>query len=239
MAKLKGKAAIVVGAGRGLGRSIAIALAKEGADVALAARTESEIESTASAVRKLGVRAIPIRTDATNEEDVRKLVQRTLQEFSKIDILVNCQGESLMKPTLDTTTGDWERVVGSNLKSVYLTCKAVLPSMIKQKNGHIFNTSTRAALYPTRSTGLSIYKASKMGVIGFSKVLAAEMKGNGIKVNVLCPGPMDTPMRWKSTPDFDKKRAISPDMVAEYVVVAASQPDVYLEDVLVPISTGY
>jgi len=234
--KLDGMCTLVVGGGRGLGRATALAFAREGADVVIAARTQSEIEEVAKGIEQLGRNTAAIRTDATMDSQVQALVQKTLKILGKIDILVNCQGDWLIKPTLETTEEEWDHIIDTNLKSVYLTCRAVLPIMINQKRGHIFNISSKAGLwYPGGGKPpISIYKASKMGLIGLSKALAEEYVADGIGVHCICPAPMDTPMRWAASPDAKKERLLSPDTVAEMMVMIASHADLNISEVIVP-----
>jgi NAD(P)-dependent dehydrogenase (short-subunit alcohol dehydrogenase family) len=238
MGGLTDKTAIVVGAGRGLGRSIALAFAREDVSVAIASRTESEIHKVADELRTRGRgRVLAVKTDATDYEQANLMVRRTVQEFGKVDVLVNCQGTALIKPTIQTTVEDWSRIVNGNLTSVFNTCRAVLPQMLNQKSGHIINISSRAGV--TGAGGVAAYSAAKAGVIGLSKALAHELKAANIKVNVICPAPMDTPMRWESTPQFDHAKAMKPEYIAEFVVLIASMPDIILEDVLTPTSINY
>jgi NAD(P)-dependent dehydrogenase (short-subunit alcohol dehydrogenase family) len=128
--------AIVVGGGRGLGRSIALAFAGEGADLVIASRTESEIRKVADELQALGhAGVLAVKTDATDYEQANSMVRRAVQEFGRVDVLVNCQGTALIKPTIQTTVEDWSRIVNGNLTSVFHTCRAVLPQMLNQKAG--------------------------------------------------------------------------------------------------------
>jgi 3-oxoacyl-[acyl-carrier protein] reductase len=235
--RIIGKTALVVGGGRGLGRCIALALSREGADVVVAARTKSEIDEVAEEVRKLGRRALAVKTDVVDYEQVLKMVQETLNEFGKIEILVNCQGESLVKPTVETKLEELDLAINTNLKSVFYTCLAVLPSMLKQKNGHIINMSSLVGV--EGAAKVAAYTAAKAGVIGLSQSLALELKSENIKVNVICPAPMDTSMRWKATPDFDRKKVIRPETVAELVVLLVSWDDCLVQQVIIPASINY
>ncbi len=234
MGKLDNMSALVVGGGRGLGRATALAFAKEGANVVVAARTQSEIDSVAEEIKRLGRKVVAVKADAAVSAQVEALVQETLSSLGKIDILVNCQGDWLIKPTLETTEEEWDHIIDTNLKSVYLTCRAVLPVMIKQKRGHIFNISSKAGLWYPGGGIISIYKASKLGLIGFSKALAEEHLVNGIGVHCICPAPMDTPMRWAASPDAKKERLLKPETVAEIMVMIASHPDLNIAEVIVP-----
>jgi NAD(P)-dependent dehydrogenase (short-subunit alcohol dehydrogenase family) len=234
MGKLEGRIALVVGGGRGLGRATAKVFASEGADVVVAARTKSEIDKVVEEIKSLEGEGLAIQTDATNPEQVTRMVDITIKDYGKIDILVNCQGDWLIKPTLETTEEDWDRLFDANLKSVYHTCKTVLPYMVEQKQGHIFNISSQAGMWYPGGGIISIYKAAKLGLIGFSKALASEFQANGIGVHVLCPAPMDTPMRWEATPNAKKEALLKPDTVADIMVMIASHPSLNLSEVIVP-----
>lgn len=239
MGRLDNKTAIIVGGGSGLGRSVALALAQEGANVAVAGRTQSAINGTVDLVNGIGGKALAVKVDATMKPEVVKMVDITIEKFGSIDILVNCQGYNVLKPTVETTEDEWQAVVFTNMKSVYLTCQAVIPQMIKQGGGHIFNVSSRAGLWYPGGGMIPLYKGAKLGLIGFSKALADENRKHNVKVNILAPAPMDTPMRWRDTPNFDRKKVISPDRVASLIALLASWPDTYIEEVIVPISINY
>ena len=240
MGNLDGKVAVIVGGGSGLGRSVALALAKEGASVVVAARTQSAIDETANLVTSIGGKALAIKTDATLKPQVTKMVDTVVEKFGRTDILVNCQGYNVYgKPTPETTEEEWQAVIFTNMKSVYLTCQAVIPHMIKQGGGHIFNVSSRAGLWYPGGGMIPLYKGAKLGMIGFSKALADENRKYNIKVNILAPAPMDTPMRWRDTPNFDRKKTISPDTVASLVAFLSSWSDTYMEEVIVPASVNY
>jgi NAD(P)-dependent dehydrogenase (short-subunit alcohol dehydrogenase family) len=239
MGGLDSKIAIIVGGGSGLGRSVALALAREGANVVVAGRTQSAIDGTVDLVNGIGGKALAVKVDATMKPEVVKMVDTTIEKFGSIDILVNCQGYNVLKPTIETTEDEWQAVVFSNMKSVYLTCQAVIPQMIKQGGGHIFNVSSRAGLWYPGGGMIPLYKGAKLGLIGFSKALADENRKYNVKVNILAPAPMDTPMRWRDTPNFDHKKVISPDRVASLIALLASWSDTYIEEVIVPISINY
>lgn len=234
MAKLEGKTAIIVGGGRGLGRATAIMFAKEGANVIVSARTKSETQKVANEINNLGYKAIDIPTDATDAAQVTRLIDETVKKFGKIDILVNCQGDWLIKPLLETNEKEWDHIINTNLKSVFLTCKAVLPIMIKNKQGHIFNIGSKWGMWYPGGKMSSAYKASKMGLIGFSKAIADEHAENGIGVHCICPAPMDTPMRWEATPNSKKEKLLRPETVADIMVMIASHDNLRLSEVIVP-----
>jgi len=232
--RLEDKVTLIFGGGRGLGRATAFLFASEGADIAVAARTKKEVDAVAKEVKTLGRRATAIKADATKPADVQAAVDKTIQTYGKIDILVNSQGDWLIKPTLETTEEDWDHVVDTNLKSVYLTCKSVLPHMIERKSGHIFNIGSASGLWYPGGDIITIYKASKMGLAGFSKALAEEHAPNGIGVHLIAPHPMDTPMRWESTPSADAPALIRPEVVAALMATIASHPELRISEAIVP-----
>jgi NAD(P)-dependent dehydrogenase (short-subunit alcohol dehydrogenase family) len=232
--RLENRIALVFGGGRGLGKAISLVFAAEGADIAVAARTSKEIDAVASEVQKLGRRAIAMKTDVTKPKEVQNAVDKTMETYGKIDILVNSQGDWLIKPTLKTTEEDWDHIIDTNLKSVYLTCKAVLPHMIAAKGGHIFNIGSASGLWYPGGGIITIYKASKMGLTGFSKALAEEQAPNGIGVHLVAPHPMDTPMRWESTPSADKPALLRPEVIADLMATIASHPELRISEAIVP-----
>ena len=232
--RLENKVALIIGGGRGLGKATSLLFATEGANIAVVARTKKEIEAVAKKVEKLGRQAIAIKADATKLKEVQVAVNKTIETYGKIDILVNSHGDWLIKPTLQTTEEDWNHIIDTNLKSVYLTCRTVLPHMIAQKSGHIFNIGSASGLWYPGGGIITIYKASKMGLTGFSKALAEEQAPNGIGVHLIAPHPMDTPMRRESTPSADKPALIRPEVVADLMATIASHPELRISEAIVP-----
>jgi NAD(P)-dependent dehydrogenase (short-subunit alcohol dehydrogenase family) len=232
--RLNDKVVLVIGGGRGLGKATALLFAAEGADVAVVSRTKKEIDVVAKDVKRLGRRALAVKADATKPQEVQQAVDKTIEALGGIDILVNSQGDWLIKPTLQTTEEDWDHIINTNLKSVYLTCKAVLPHMIARRSGHIFNIGSASGLWYPGGGIITIYKASKMGLAGFSKALAEEQAPNGVGVHLIAPHPMDTPMRWDSTPSADKPALIRPEVIADIMATIASHPDLRISEAIVP-----
>ena len=206
-------------------------------DIVLQADAETirqALEARSKIDELLGKREEAYRQIDESEQQVEALVAKTIAEFGKIDILLNTQGTNRIASTIESTDEDWDTIMDTNLKSVYLTCRTVLPHMIKEKTGHIFNVASFYGMWYPGGGMIPIYKASKMGLIGLSKSLADEQIENGIGVHIFAPGPMDTPLRWKDTPNVDGEALLQPDTVADLMVTIASHRDLRLSEVIVP-----
>jgi NAD(P)-dependent dehydrogenase (short-subunit alcohol dehydrogenase family) len=220
--KLRDQVAVVTGAGRGIGRAVGLAFARQGATVVLASRTGADLEAVAAEVRGFGGLALAVPTDVTQEPSVAHLASRALAEFGRIDILVTAAGTATFGPVADSKLEEWDAMMEVNLRGVYLTCRAVLAPMIRQRRGTIITVVSAAVTRPL--PGCAAYTASKHGVLGFSRVLAEEARSHGIRVGVLCPGAVDTPL-WDSIPNPpDRARMLAPEDVAEAAVLMASLP---------------
>ena len=193
---LTGKLALITGGGRGIGRSIAIAFAREGAAVVIAARTATEIDKTAQEICSQGHKAIAISADISKQADVQRLIGETQQRLGQIDILVNNAGISKSLSLTDTSMSMWRETMDINLDGVFLCIKAVLGGMVKRKSGNLINIASGAGLRGLPHN--AAYAASKAGVVALSQSLAGEVADAGVKVNVICPGPIETEMLAKS-----------------------------------------
>lgn len=220
MASLQGKVAIVTGGGRGIGRATAIALAQEGADVAIIARTAPDLRETARLVESIGRRVLAHQGDITKGADVHSLVQGSLELFGRIDLLVNNAGVAVYKPFSATSEAEWEQTIAVNLYGVFLATKAVLPVMKQQREGVIINVSSGAGKYGFPS--LAVYCASKFGLNGFTEALAREVAGDGIRVYAVCPGGVNTKMHRDLFPDADPRSLLQPEAVACVIVDLAT-----------------
>jgi len=213
--------ALVTGASRGIGKAIAYLFAQEGMNVVICSRNENQIRKTAMEIQKdTGNLVVPVKTDVRNHVDVDKLVQSALNEFGRIDILVNNAGVAIIKSLVETTDHEYDTIMDTNLSGVFFCCKSVLPHMIKQKSGYIINISSGAG--KTGFANLSVYCASKFGVIGMTESLAEEVSDYGIKVFSVCPGAVATQMQkeFMSNEEFEKRKnqMIQPEEVAQKVL---------------------
>ena len=196
--KLDGQAAIITGAGRGIGRAIALTYAREGARLALAARNDSELDEVVSEVSSLGAEAIAVRTDVTSQMATDRLARRTVERFGRIDVLVNNAGTSgPIGPLQDNDIAEWVDTINVNLTGTFLVCRAVVPVMLRQGGGRIINLS--GAGVANAWSNMSAYCASKAAVVRMTEVLAQELEPQGIFVNALGPGSVHTSMWEKMT----------------------------------------
>jgi NAD(P)-dependent dehydrogenase (short-subunit alcohol dehydrogenase family) len=186
---LESKVAVITGGGRGIGRAIALKFAAEGAAVVVAARTVSEIESVVREVRDAGGRAAAVAADVADEKQCENLIRAATAEFGRVDILVNNAGEyGPVKPIEEITPAEWDRVVAVHLRGAYLLTRMVLPPMYARGSGAILNISSLSA--KSAFAWGSPYAAAKAGMLGMTRVVAAEAARQGVRVNAICPGPV-------------------------------------------------
>ncbi len=214
---MKGTVVVVTGASRGIGRATSVLLAEKGAKLVLTSRDRSSLEKLQDSIDAICSDSFVVPTDVRIEKDVKSLVTEILGKFGRIDALINNAGVGVFGPILQTNMADWERVIDTNLKGVYLCTRHFLPVMIKQGCGHIINVASQAGLYGLPR--LAIYCASKFGVVGFSKALRRELAGSGVEVSYICPGYTDTDLL-KIFPEQIRQTAIKakPEMVATQIV---------------------
>jgi len=234
--KLKGKVIIVTGGGRGLGKEIALAYAEDGADIVLAARTLTDIEAVAESICALGRRALVVPADVRQEDQVNLLVQRTVEEFGRVDTLVNGAGGSfktLYSKLWEQSLENWKLLLDINLTGVFVCFKAVAPQMIKQGYGNIVNISSWVGQPGSRATGFAGYAIAKFGIEGLTQLAAAELEEYKIRVNALWPGgpvatsalldaaPL-TPERIEMLSKLRRGPIVRPDIVRPLAVFLAS-----------------
>lgn len=209
---LKGKIAIVTGAGSGLGRSMAIGLAEAGASVVAADINVNSAEETVNKIRKIGRKTLAIGVDVTNSEQVNKMVEKVINEFGKVDILINSAGILMINsagiPKYGTelekvSEEEWDEVIKVNLKGTFLCAQRVGREMVKQKKGKIINIASISGMVVNNgiTTGLGVYCTSKAGIIMLTKALAVEWAKYNINVNCISPGYMKTPMTAQARSD--------------------------------------
>ena len=213
---LTGKVAIVSGAGRGIGRGIALTLATGGARVSLAARTESELLAVQAEIEALGGQAARLLTDVGREADVVSLVADTMERFGRVDILINNAGIGIYGPLAETQVADWDRMMAVNARGPFLLCREAIPRLRRQELSHIVNISS--VLGVKGYVSQSGYTASKHAVMGMSKALAKEVHEEGIRVHAICPGGVDTQMISQARPDLDHSVLIHPQEIADIVL---------------------
>ena len=214
-----GSVVLVTGASRGIGRAVAAAFAGEGASVVLAARSASDLDAAAREMAIGGARVLAAATDVTDEASVDALVARALAEHARVDVLVTAAGTAAFGPVVDLEIADWDRMLSVNLRGAMICCRAVLPAMIAQRRGTIINIGS--VVTSRVLTGSAAYTASKYGLLGFTRVLAEEMRPHGVRAGVLSAGATDTPL-WDSIPSPpDRKRMLKAEQVAEAALAMA------------------
>ncbi len=219
--KLENRIAIITGGGRGIGRATALSFANEGADIVLAARSETEIHNVAKEIKNLGRNALPIVTDVQLKSNVESMVNQAITTFGKVDILVNNAGVAIHNPIPNIREEDWDLTMAVNLKGVFLCTQAVFSQMCQQEYGHIVNISSVSGKYGHVNGGA--YCASKFAVIGFTETTNNEGRQYGVKASVVCPGPVDTKMRRDNHPDDVIEHLTQPEDVADLILFHVTQ----------------
>lgn len=216
---LEGKVALVTGAGRGMGRSIAMALARCGAQVALAARTESELQVVQAEIEIDGGRAICIPGDISEENHSIDLVKKTVAEFGRLDILVNNAGIGAGGAWATTSTEDWDHVLAVNARAPFILCREAIPHLKKMGGGHIINILSIGGVLGYENYG--VYAVSKNALRAMTITLSKELRKDHIRVHAISMGAVDTPLLrpgLKLRPDIDPAKLIQPDEIADLVI---------------------
>jgi 3-oxoacyl-[acyl-carrier protein] reductase len=242
---LNGKTALITGAARGIGRSIALAFAAEGAEVAFTDLNYDEnMQSLEKEIEALGKKGKGYVSDASNFESSEKLVDQVVQDFGKVDVLINNAGITRDNLLMRMTESDWDLVIKVNLKSVFNMTKAVQKHMLKQRSGSIINMSSVVGV--SGNAGQSNYSASKAGLIGFTKSVAQELGSRSIRCNAIAPGFIETEMTAKLSPevrdawinDIPLKRAGKPEDVAKAAIFLASDLSDYISGQVLQVCGG-
>jgi len=225
---LKGKVALVTGGSRGIGKAIARKLASLGAAVGICGRDGSALEESDNEIRALGHPVYSQIADVTKASDIESLVKTTEETLGPISILVNNAGIGRFGPIQEKSEEEWDLVLNTNLKSIFLVSRAVVPSMIRQRKGHIVNISSLAG--KNTFAGGGIYCASKWGVQGLTGCLAEDLRGDGIRVSAICPGSVATEFSGRGAKDPQK--ILTPDDVAHVVAMLLLQgPQSFISEV--------
>jgi len=222
-ADLQKRVGVVTGAGRGIGKAIALALSQCGAHVVLIARTAAQLEEVAATIRRAGGSATPIAADISHEQGVVDAFERVKESLGRLDVLVNNAGIGLFGPLAEFTASDFDRVMGVNVRGVFMCCRQAMRLMIPRKSGYIINISSVVGFkgYPNQAA----YTASKHAVMGLTKSLAAEAQGYGIRVSAILPGGVDTGLVGSARPDLKPGELMQAEDVAEAVLYLLSLSD--------------
>ena len=247
--KLSGKTAIVTGARRGIGRAIALALAGEGANVVVSDISQKDCQKVVDEIERMGKRGLALKCDVSSSDDVEDMVRRTVAEFGRVDILVNNAGILAFKPFLELTDEDWDKTLNVNLKGQFLCARAAARDMVKNKWGRIINIASISSggcgiAFPL----IAHYTASKGGVMALTEALALELTPQGINVNAISPGAIDTDMA-KGVKEsgqlaqvlarIPKGRLGQPEEIASLAVFLASEESDYISGTAIVIDGGW
>ncbi|MEI4832202.1 3-ketoacyl-ACP reductase [Bacillus sp. FJAT-53711] len=214
---IQGKNALITGAGRGIGRAVAIALAKEGVNVGLLARSEENLRAVAKEVEAEGVKAVIATADVSSYSEVTAAIETLKNGLGSIDILINNAGISKFGNFLELDVAEWEKIIQVNLMGVYYVTRAALPEMIEQQSGDIINISSTAGQKGAPVT--SAYSASKFGVLGLTESLAMEVRKHNIRVTALTPSTVATDMAVElGLTDGNPDRVMQAEDIAEFIV---------------------
>ncbi len=213
---LEGRVALVTGAGRGIGRSIALALAHRGVSVSLAARSVGELERVRQEIESAGGKAWCFPTDLSNEQAAVAVVRNSVERFGRLDILINNAGMGIFKPLIQTSTDEWDEIMRVNARGPFILCRETIPYLKQQRRSYIVNISSVVGVKGYENQ--SAYTASKHALMGMTKALAREVRDLGIRVHAICPGGVDTTLVANARPDLDKSALMQPEEIADAVL---------------------
>jgi NAD(P)-dependent dehydrogenase (short-subunit alcohol dehydrogenase family) len=226
---LTGKVALITGASRGIGFAVAKSLAAMGAKIGLCARDPQRLAAAAAEIEHEGAPAVALQADLSRSADIAPLVQKTERSLGPVDILVNNAGIGVFGPVQEASEADWDSVLDTNLKSVFLLSRAVAPGMISRRAGHIINIASLAG--KNSFAGGGIYCASKWGLLGLTECMAEDLRAFGIRVSAVCPGSVATD--FSPHANKDPKKMLQPEDVAHAVAMIVTQaPQSFISEVL-------
>jgi len=218
--KLAGKVAVVTGASRGIGRSIAESFAREGAKVVISARQKETLEAVRAGMKSNGADVLSVVAAVADEDDVINLFKSAVKAYDKVDILVNNAGFGMFKPVAEMKTSDYDTLFDVNMRGTFIATREVLPHMMKQNDGVIINIASLASKNAVENG--AVYAATKWAMLGFAKSLMLEVRKYNIRVNTICPGSVDTDFGFGHHPNRDK--ILKPEDVADAALLAATAP---------------
>ncbi len=227
---ITGQVALVTGASRGIGLAIARRLGRMGARVAICARNAPGLDRAAEELRGAGVETLGVTADVTRSAEVAALIEQTRATLGPIDVLVNNAGIGIFGPAHELREADWDAVLDTNLKAVFLVSKVVVPEMIRRRRGHIINISSLAG--KNAFAGGGVYCASKWGLLGLTYCMAEDLRSHGIRVSAVCPGTVDT----EFSPHTGKQpsKMLQPDDIAHAVEALVTQvPGSFISEILI------
>ena len=244
--EFKNKIALITGAGQGMGKAVAFTLAQQGAHIAINDLNPTSAEETAQELQNKDINAIAVPANVTNKTDLQEMIQKTIDHFGRIDILINNAGILYPTKVIDIPEDEWDRVIDVNLKGTFLCSQAVLPTMQKNNWGRIVNFSSTAGKNIS-TVGGAHYTAAKAGILGFTRHLAKEVAQHNITVNAVCPGLIDTDMV-RNTIDPNRQQAYAnsfpisrlgkPEEVADLVAFLCSDKAAYITGASLDINGG-
>ena len=221
MNNLHRRVALVTGAGRGIGKAVSVSLAKAGCRVVLAARTREQIEAVQKEILSQGGEALAIPTDLTVDEDIQRLVEASQSKWGVVDILINNAGWGKRAPVVGASLTDWDQTFRLNLRAPMVLAKALLPNMIAKREGAVINIGSISG--KTGEANGAAYSASKFGLIGFTESLYEEVREHSIKVAVILPGFVDTPLIPPNR-QLERSKMIQADDIAQTVLFVLTSP---------------
>ena len=231
------KIIMITGAGRGIGRAIALRFASEGCLLVLISRSADELESVSGEILRKGLVCLTIAADISKEKDIKRIYRTIIDRLGNLDILVNNAGRgSIGKPLAEISTKDWNKTMDTNMKSVFIMSREALRIMIPRGKGKIINIASMAS---RRGISLrSVYSASKFGVLGLTESMAAEVKHLDININAVNPGMVETKTFRKAHPDYNEPDLMHPDDIARVVTFLASEDAAAIKGSIIDVSNG-